>query len=353
MPTKTYTVFYLQPTSGYRTTLRSNTLWSTLCWAISMLYDSSKVDSVIQGYEGDAPTGDAFCISSAFPYKDLEGHRLHYFPKPLFLKKIKENKKEESNDKKSDEKCKKTLADHKNESHKKKEAKKVIFYHQHIFEKTLETGLLPQLSKQEIDGIPERRGIMRTHNTIDRLTGSTLTLNSMGQLFHTVENYWRLKTDTSSLSTGLFFLVEGNTELIHEALRFLRHTGIGGDRTQGKGTFEITKSELSIAEPEEYNAYLTLSLFYPETNQHKALETADANRFFYKLENRGGQVSPEFITGGKHQKSKLPMFVEGSIFPQELFGNNRHPGSLPDAILGSSHPSRQYGHAFFLPIKIN
>ena len=81
-------IVYLEAkgTGTFRSRLLSDTLWASLCWSIRTLQDAKNgapddITDLIEAYqEGSRP---AFYISSAFPWYEHEGEKVHFLPFPL------------------------------------------------------------------------------------------------------------------------------------------------------------------------------------------------------------------------------------------------------------------------------
>lgn len=322
-------IVYLDPVGagGFRAPLRSDTLWGALCWAIRMVKDEKTLIEVLNNYAHN-PDG-AFYLSSAFPYETEEDGKMHFFPAPLRPAnkpaeiEVNENYPEE------------TKLDARNA---KKIDKLPEFLPKSSFEYLIKGARTSYVAKKN----PVYISRPMTHNTIDRLSGSTLKLNDSGQLFHTEEQY--LKGE----NTGFYFLLKGNLEYVKPALRFLEHNGIGGDRSTGKGRYKISEPEdFEVDTPTDANAVMTLSLYHPIEEEliHWKKEHPLLN---YQLEDRRGRT---------HLQSKylndqsLIYFKEGSVFPiindYPVYGKNQ----LIDTHTAGFKMQR-YGYGFMVNVKI-
>jgi len=348
------TAVYLEPQNGYKTPLRSDTLWGILCWAIRNVYGEDKLKDFIADYKGG---NNNYTLTSCFPYIESDGKKTHYFPAPLLP--VKHEKIEGDY---------KTYA---REMTKRKKEKQRNFLTKEEFEHVLKRGEIP---KNKSDISPKIDAFPVTRNTIDRLKGGTLQLEG-GQLFHVDEYHVQVKKsiekitdleDKTSYSAGLFFLVKGDTQLLKGALRFLQHTGLGGDRTVGKGWFKITYDEnFTLVEPTDGNACTTLSLYHPKegeindfkSNHDNNLKHNKDNDFLnYKIEMRGGKLG--FFNYKQVQKDAIMMFEEGSVFPlngavQNQYGHNPIVLS-PDPVNnpGLHHDVSHYGMGFMVKMKL-
>ena len=78
--TRQLKIVYLKPLSGYKTSLRSDTLWGLLCWGIRHLYGEQRLEAFLRSYTEGSPE---WIISSTFPYKHDGKKRIPFFPKPF------------------------------------------------------------------------------------------------------------------------------------------------------------------------------------------------------------------------------------------------------------------------------
>ncbi len=335
-------IVWLQPRSGYVTDLRSVTLWGTICWGIRYLYGNEELNKFINRYESETDQPD-FVISSAFPYKTIKGEPVPFFPNPYrFAPEMGREVDIET-----------ALVKYR----LRKKLKDIKYVSLQDFVEILhgrldESGLLQRLEKEQAEreehrekkkrgwkgqfelseelktaASPCRNDLSITHNTIDRLRGGTLNLidedgNQSGQLFHADETWWSdpfNDEDTSTPTTGLFFLVEELAEgsvkkYLEPVLRLLEHWGIGADRTAGKGFFKFELEEFIIDEPalSQSNALLSLSLLHPSKEDLSDIENA-LGFFPYEHENRECKGWTE---SGGFVKNPRNFFTEGSVFPR-------------------------------------
>lgn len=298
-------VIYLTPKSGYRGELKSDTVWGHLCWGIRQIYGESELDKTIDDFRSGNPP---FVISSLFPVETIEDKKenkkiIHYFPRPILpATPHKPLPKEWSYQQKLAYLGEKKLG-RKNKWVSKELLEEVI---QGKYKNREELDKVISRNKDQIPPKVEEK--MITRNKIDRMKGGgTLTLEGGGQLFHTKENFWK-----SNIS--LFFLINGQTDKVMGALRYLSHVGIGGDRSTGKGYFNISepKDFQFISEPsdQDCNAMINLSLFHPTCE-----ELADLKGSLYNgnLSDRQGRLG--FYNYANVRKNALMIYEEGSLFP--------------------------------------
>lgn len=152
--------------------------------------------------------------------------------------------------------------------------------------------------------------------------------------------------------SGMYFIAEGETNLLEKALNILQYEGIGTDRNVGNGYFEWTKDEIKLDLPEsDYS--MNLSLYLPE-NQEQLKTILDENSA-YSFKKRGG-----WVTTPPHntiRKNRVYMFEEGSIFKTNSIILGRIADLTPD--LSELAPEQQLNHkifrngkSFFIPITL-
>ncbi|EAY25755.1 type III-A CRISPR-associated RAMP protein Csm4 [Microscilla marina] len=342
-------IVYLKPKAGFRSGMRSDTLWGTLCWAIYHVYGNqgkARLEAFLASYDTNAP---ALVLSSAFPYKQLGDEKRCFYPKPYLSK---ERKKEmelqrlAANEKKfQGDKIRAKLA----AMNEQKKVRKQSFLTQDQFfdlmqgtatAESIEEDFWSQEDENKEENEknkdkqrytpPTTRSISVTHNAIDRIKGSTMKRNDVGQLFHVTENYLEDKQNNTQAqdNVGLFFLAEVRDVPVFEAaLRYLQHAGFGGDRGTGKGHFEITCEDFDrLPKVNNPNVMTNLSLYLPTQGELAAFsQKSQINTFRYQLENRQGRLG--FVNSPAFLKKPLTMFKEGGIFP---YINQTHFGQKVD-----------------------
>jgi CRISPR type III-A-associated RAMP protein Csm4 len=186
-----------------------------------------------------------------------------------------------------------------------------------------------------------------THNTIHRLSGTSLMIDGTGQLFMEDEYYVSVPVNNYT-EAGLFFLAYDNSGgLLERALRLLSVIGVGGNRSVGKGNFRFRHENFQIKNPEKTNALVNLSLYVPTPDE---LEFFKGNLplFNYQLSLRGGY----YAFPKNHSPVKPPRFFfkEGSFFPfmnKKIFGQNLIDQSFAETSL------HRYGFGFMLHAYVN
>ncbi len=199
-------------------TIRSDTLFSALIWAYSMLEGREKVLEIIKKAKNGMPE---FVISSTFPFAEEE----LYFPVPANIR-TKEKK----------------------------------FLRKGDFERAIR-GELEKEDKVELKFFKQSE---INRNVQSRITGKT-DIFSVGEMIFREE-------------CGLYFLAKGADLL--KILRYLGEEGIGGYRSVGKGRFEVKKEKISIDTSNEREFFLTMSLFLPKKEEIQLLKHPESRYLF-------------------------------------------------------------------------
>lgn len=151
--------------------------------------------------------------------------------------------------------------------------------------------------------------------------------------------------------SGLYFMAEGDTSLLDEAIKLLQHEGVGTDRNVGNGYFEYETNTVDIDAPEESEYAMALSSFIPETKEQlKAM--LDDDNVAYDFQRRGGWITtPPFNT---LRKNVVYTFTAGSVFRHDSM-NVHVMGRIVDLSKNTNvnHPIWRCGRSLFVPIKIS
>lgn len=335
---------YLNTNSSFKTSLRSDTLWGLIISALSVLKSKDEIDQLIKLFLVNEPP---FVISSIMHFSRTDKEeKIHYFPKPIIC----------NFEYGIDSAIKMTYY---------KQFKKLNIVNQSIFENLINGNISDKdlfkeyISYQELKikinlnedeknklekfelmfSNPSAKNELILHNTIDRMSGSTLEKDDGGQLYYTDEKFL-------DKNEGLFFLIDGDSSKIEPALRFLSHFGFGGNNTTGKGYFKYEVKEFSINLPKEnINSFITLSLFNPkQTELDVFMKEENKYKLWYEIELRAGRIGVHFADDpDKNQKDIVANFKEGSSFP---FINEKFLGRIIQTASSSSHNIYNNGFAF-------
>jgi len=158
--------------------------------------------------------------------------------------------------------------------------------------------------------------------------------------------------------SGMFFIAEGDTELLDIAIELLKNEGIGTDRNVGNGFFEFDKKkdietniELNLPESEYV---CNLSMFLPESHE-VAKELLNSDNVAYDFQKRGGWITtPPY---GKLRKNNVYMFNEASIFKSKTINKKFVKGKIADLTPDVEHVKFEHkiyrnGKSIFIPVKI-
>ncbi|MCM8779203.1 MAG: type III-A CRISPR-associated RAMP protein Csm4 [Candidatus Omnitrophica bacterium] len=285
--------------------IHSDTLFSAFCHCYLLLYGEEKLNFLIENFKENKPP---FLISSTFPWRDDK----IYFPVPL------------------------------NQIPREKETKKIQFIEKDGFEKLLEGERIEEIRKK-FKTVPdlntEEEKIPYQIVNTPRVSLSRLTNHPGEEFFHFGEVFYKE-------NSGLFFLVDFKDQTIitefNATLRLMADEGIGGDRTVGKGLFEINEiKDINFNLPSDSNGFLTLSLYSPKED-----EVSDIKNGYYEIIERRGYI---FSPYRKNLRRKsIRMLKEGSVSLSYKVG--RLGDVTPEAF--TEHKIYRYGLAFMLPCKL-
>ncbi len=333
---KTYIIF-LKPLSNFVGAITSDTLFGAFCWAIRDLYGVGELKEQLSAFTDSPP----FVLSSPFLYVRKGDHIVRFFPKP----RLPEITPQVNGGGEQELELKEKIARIENtERAKRMESakfvseilfreivqgqldRKTILSHA-VDQGTPDTDIETRFNnilittgerKKIIDPVdPEFKGFWgysdRQHNLIDRITWGT----AEGRLFFLTEEIFlnRKKQNGENVFAGLwFYLRTAEDKFVQPLLRYLQDTGLGSERTKGKGhfTFEV-KEESSFPEGNENrNAFISLSRFIPARQEIDFSKKPLAYSLYVirpKNESR--------LSGKDHRTLKgiIRGFEPGSVFP--------------------------------------
>jgi len=154
---------------------------------------------------------------------------------------------------------------------------------------------------------------------------------------------------------GLFFLVKFNDlsweDKVMRSFSHLGELGIGGERSQGFGKFELSWEDCDKKWyelfGEEGDSFLSLSLFHPDEEEFDEKLSEEAS--YTLLERKGWFLSP--FSKKQFKRKSVIMFAEGSIFGKQIKG---HLVDVTPEIWKKEenyHPVYRYGFALTLKAK--
>ena len=153
--------------------------------------------------------------------------------------------------------------------------------------------------------------------------------------------------------SGLYFIAEGDTELLEKALNLLAIEGVGTDRNVGFGFFEYTSDSLCLNIPEDADHQIALSLLIPESKEQLG-ELLASDNVAYDFTRRGGWITTYPFT--TLRKNAIYGFLPGSVFfktnePSHIIG--KIVDLRPDiGELTPDHPIWRCGKSIMIPIKL-
>ncbi len=332
---------YMWPRSPLASDVGSDTLFGAACWAIRMLA-LTDVGQLLASFNPPR-----FAFSSAFPVYKAGSEMVRFYPRPIWLElspaQAAQLAAQEGT--RQSGKAKLELID------QAKSLKKAAFVSEALFDEAVRgeidavklvrrlkvhgakpTDIEPAdkvlVTQSERERIEKEKGTLERlvrwtavqHNQIDRVAGATVR----GLLFYSNQMYF-------ASGTGLWCLLRAETQdaekLIRPALRYLADTGLGGERTAGKGHFDIEMADAPLLPDagEAANGWLTLSRYLPRQDEWRA----DGHPLAYSLTNLWAKREKRYSHLGRSQsgpiyKRRVRPFEPGSVFPvtvrKEIYG---------------------------------
>lgn len=286
----------------YETTevyIHSDTLFSAFCHSYLLLYGEKKLNLLLEKFKHSPP----FVISSCFPWWEDK----LYFPIP------------------------------ENQIFEDKRIKKKMFIEKEEFEKLIEGKSIESVSFEKfID--EEKKPYFKT--VVPRIALSRLNNNPGENYFHFGEVFYKE-------NAGLFFLYKLNDPGIEKEFKatifLMCDEGIGGDRSVGKGFFDVQKV---VFENIEFNvpdvsSSIILSLYSPLEK-----EIGDIKEGYYQIITRSGYIYSPYAKSIR--RKTVRMFKEASVFPSTKIG--KIVDVTPQGF--NIHKVYRYGLAFSLPCKL-
>jgi len=282
------------------TFIRSDTLFSAICFAAQRFYGDEVVSEFLNNGE--------LIVSSAFPFYKNE----FFFPKPLnFFPDIQDYEVI-----KDFKKIKFISSDHLDKLLTNEKSIDKKYFKKDEANKFILNGCWRTKEKKKDEVIFE--AIENPHIITDRLTNAT-------QIFYKTEMFF-------SKDGGLFFFADVNNSLLNKfetVLQFLGDEGIGADRTVGKGLFEVEEvKDLLIHKGQESDLYYLLALYSPTKEEFENILPQES---FYDFEIRKGWISNNTLN-----RKSLRMFVEGSVL--KMKSKNQIKGSIRKVLFKEDYP---------------
>ncbi|MCS7250736.1 MAG: hypothetical protein NZ608_07480 [candidate division WOR-3 bacterium] len=301
----------------------SETIFGALCWGIRIVYSEEELITLLNNFKDSSKK---FIPSSAFPLLKFKNNNgcLYCYPNLIlpdpsskeminlaqrYTPKISNNIDEIQYSKRliiSEYKKFKEIK-YLSETLFKRlvNGEKIIkLYEEYLNErlKIIEGILLASedFDKIENEKLMEKRTLLR--NKIDRLSFSTVP---SGDVYY--EEVVYLNSEILQL---YFLLLTDDINFFIPIFRWLSDTGIGGNRTVGKGYYEIeVKEEVNLFQNVDSNIFISLSKYLPEEGE---IDWRSENNY-YKLLSYQPRVDTMFFKGGEFIKNRITYFSEGSI----------------------------------------
>lgn len=342
----TYAV-YLKPKSSFAGSIGSDTLFGALCWAVRALNGEGTLKGMLEQFTKASAVDQSppFAVSSTFPYLHHDSMKVRLYPKPLIpdltsdqVKQLAGLAMQRHRALSSSQQAMVATVE------KAKGVKGVSYVSEGLFAQIVrgETdtrrlcerlvvlgsadadivrwgsalithGERKRVRAEELDAFHAEGDVQR--NEIERVALAT----AEGRLFFTHETFLHRER------AGLWFALSTNDlDFIKPLLRYLSDTGIGGDRSVGKGAFDIPLSEihaLNLPCANEPDCFIALSRYLPSDNECDF----DREPLAYTLST----VRPKHesrLAGAGHRTYKrlLRVFEPGSFFPfnrrKEVYG---------------------------------
>lgn len=311
-------IILLRPLSAHSSDLTSHTLFGATCWALATL--GRDVGALLATA---ALNGARFALSAPFPYvKGRDGSPVLLLPRPMLHAAPRERATS------GNAETLKTAAD------RAKRARKVRYISQgvaaHWCAGTWSAADLPRLIIEEkvyavrdalfthgealalwgsnalkaVDALDlPWHGAIVPHNSVDRVAGATVA----GLLFQQAEMVY--DAARGGLWCGVWTADDAMWQDVQAAFRYLGDTGLGGNRTIGKGhfTFDVAGWEATFPAVEA-TRFLTLGHYIPD-------EAGEADALAYtldviqqKIENRYPQAAQRVCI------AQVRAFAPGGLF---------------------------------------
>jgi CRISPR-associated protein Csm4 len=378
----------LRPRSSLAGWLSSDTLFGALFWALRQLEGASKVQSWLQRCQDEPPQ---IAMSSAFPFVDAD-KPIRFLPKPLTLNptaqivaKWQSDRKEFLNamelakelskanflsetlfsqaakgeltaEKLLEQVMSKQVEKHSGCLMTSEEAEKIASTIEQALEKLRkgeakkkeakkEDAREESTEKEDKDKRKRRLRLWATMDTQHTAVDRVLTSAAERLLYFDTEHFF-------APSVGLYFLLRCPDDFPLEAvLRFLNHSGVGGNRTVGKGHFEWSAERaeqwLEQLEAKNGNAVILLSRCMPKPNEF------DWQKSVYRMTSWRPKFESAYGQPMRVHKGIVRQLVEGSVLCpnqfKDAYGQLVKVGDSQDWD-GTPHPVFHNGISF--PLRV-
>lgn len=178
----------------------------------------------------------------------------------------------------------------------------------------------------------------------ERVSIPDRTMQSDAVPFYMDRVYFREKS-------GLYFIAQGNTELLDKSIKMLALEGIGTDRNVGNGFFKCEKDTITIELPDNAEHILALSSFCPESKE-QLTDMLSSDKAAYELLRHGGWITTP--PNQSLRKNVIYMLAAGSVLKHDA-NEICTLGKIVDlkpALSDVKHPIWRCGRALFIPINV-
>lgn len=302
----------------------SPTLYSALCWATAILYGEAEARQM----------AEELTCTDAFPLAwSGDGQPVRFFPLPVSSQRVSALPDRSLQSK---QRATRLLSVH-------KRLKGARYLSERLFRQSAQGELSPETlasalqaeqvvvrgecvmhaeEAQSLGMERPRRALLAsadiTHNEIDRWTMAVVE----GRLFLREETFF-------APHVGLWFAVhlpsEERMRLLPALLRYLQDTGIGGERTTGKGhfRFQLEEQPLDLPTAADARAWVSLSHYLPTAEEVQRWQHAPFPPR-YRLVHWQARYEAMFAGGEAVYKPLRRMLAPGSVMPltdrREVYG---------------------------------
>ncbi len=310
----------LKPKSAITTLPSSDTLFGAICWGVATLYGEKDLEQILKGYDNGKPK---FITSSSFPALKIGDRFSFSYPNPILpdissseLKEIAIAMPEPLPRFASTQSGIKVVAI------EYKKFKKANYLSESLLMRLANGERKLKLFQEYLKGTirllngdtlinTQDFAILETHklvgkkvsahNKIDRLSFST---EPGGELYYGSELHF--KSDIYQL---YFYLLTEDIEFLKPVFRWLSDTGIGGDRTVGRGHYEISLMDEVSTPINLTNSFISLSRYLPANDEIDW----DSPNNYYKLLPCQSRLDSMFFKGTEFIKGEVIYLQEGSV----------------------------------------
>lgn len=266
----------LQPVSSYISPLQSDTIFGAFCWAYKYTYGEEKLEEFLEKYVKGTPP---IIFSNIFP-EDILPFPLINLPWRMDDHLSKQQKFDRYR--------------------KYKIIKKMDFISLESFNAVINGSIkISRVGKQH-------REVVNYGNLINRITGTVMDSDDSGGLFARKETYHKGKLVLYAK------VIDGWEDIFVQLIEVVCAMGIGGDKSIGKGIFEVENIQQfnGFKIPSNPNAFVTLSNYIPSED-----DPVEGN---YKTRVKYGKLDREYARTDKPFKKPLLMITEGAVFYTEI-----------------------------------